>query len=235
MFSNAAQWLSSRLPQQCLACHAWAQGGPLCATCLACFAPTVQRRCTGCGLHLPHGYAGPHCGQCLRQPPPWQACHVWVDYSYPWADILMRWKLHPQPALGRSIAQWLRASPALAQAVEQADVLVPIALSALRLRQRGFNQAAQLASLLAAHKCLPTALHRLRQTASQRGLTRAARLRNLHGAFTVPVPALVQGLHVLLVDDVLTTGATLRAASRALLDAGAGSVSVLVVARTPQQ
>ncbi len=235
MLSNAALWLSSRLPQQCLACHAWVRGGPLCAACLACFAPAVQCRCTGCGLPLPDGYAGPHCGQCLRQPPPWQACHVWVDYGYPWADILTRWKLHPQPALARPIARWLRASPALVQAVAQADVLVPIPLSAPRLRERGFNQAAQLARLLAPQKCQATALQRPRETASQRGLTRAARLRNLRRAFTVPVPALVQGLHVLLVDDVLTTGATLRGASRALLDAGAAAVSVLAVARTPQQ
>ncbi len=233
MLSNAALWLSSRLPQQCLACHAWAQGGPLCAACRVQFAPVAQHRCTGCGLPLPDGVAGQRCGRCLRQPPPWQACYVWVDYGYPWADVLTRWKLHPQPALARPIAQWLRASPALAAAVAQADALVPVPLSAQRLRQRGFNQAAQLARLLAPQKCWLTALQRPRETPSQRGLTRAARLRNLRRAFTVPAPALVQGRHILLVDDVLTTGATLRGASQALLHAGAATVSVLAVARTP--
>lgn len=158
---------------------------------------------------------------------------MWVDYGYPWADVLTRWKLHPQPALARPIAQWLRASPALAAAVAQADALVPVPLSAQRLRQRGFNQAAQLARLLAPQKCLLTALQRPQETPSQRGLTRAARLRNLRRAFTVPAPALVQGRHILLVDDVLTTGATLRGASQALLHAGAATVSVLAVARTP--
>jgi len=158
---------------------------------------------------------------------------VWVDYGYPWADILTCWKLHAQPALARPIAQWLRASPAIAAAVAQADALVPIPLSAQRLRERGFNQAAQLARLLAPQKCLLTALQRPQETRSQRGLSRAARLHNLHRAFAVPMPALVQGRHVLLVDDVLTTGATLRGASQALLHAGAAAITVLAVARTP--
>ena len=120
MLSSAALWLSARLPQQCLACHTWAQGGPLCAACWATFAPhgpSAPPRCTGCGLALPQGYSGPRCGACLRQPPPWQACHVWVDYAYPWADLLTRWKLHQQPALARPIAHWLGADPAIAAAV----------------------------------------------------------------------------------------------------------------------
>ena len=213
MLSSAALWLSARLPQQCLACHTWAQGGPLCAACWATFAPhgpSAPPRCTGCGLALPQGYSGPRCGACLRQPPPWQACHVWVDYAYPWANLLTRWKLHQQPALARPIAHWLGADPAIPAAVAQADVLVPIPLSRQRLRQRGFNQAAQLTALLAPAKSHPMALQRQQEAPSQRGLTRAQRQRNLRQAFHVPPPAAVQGQPRLLVDDVLTTGATVE-------------------------
>ena len=236
MLSSAALWLSTRLPQQCLACHTWAQGGPLCAACWATFAPhgpAAPPRCTGCGLALPQGYSGPRCGACLRQPPPWQACHVWVDYAYPWADLLTRWKLHQQPALARPIAHWLGADPAIAAAVAQADVLVPIPLSRQRLRQRGFNQAAQLTALLAPAKSHPMALQRQQEAPSQRGLTRVQRQRNLRQAFHVPAPAAVQGQRVLLLDDVLTTGATLQAACLALQAAGVQEVAVVAVARTP--
>lgn len=212
---------------------------PLCQDCQARFLPPPLLRCTGCGLPLAAG--GPRCGACLRRPPLWRQAHVWVDYGYPWADVIARWKLQSHPALARPFAQWLGSSPAIVQAVQAADAVLPLPLSAQRLRERGFNQAAQLAQLLLAAApsgepvYLPHTLQRHHQAHSQRMLTRAQRLKNLHNAFYIPQPAPLQGKQVLLVDDVMTTGATLRAASQTLLQAGAASVDVLVIARTPSE
>ncbi len=256
MLARAATWLSHHLPQQCLACHGWAVGGPLCPACWQRFAPAANTantlRCTGCGLPLTGTATGTtsstaqRCGACLRQPPPWAHCTVWVDYSYPWADVLTRWKLHPEPALARAWAQYLGSSSAVRAALARADLLLPIPLSAQRLRERGFNQSAQLAQHLvrqlarSSHaqpvpRCCCNALVRPQHTPSQRGLGRAQRLRNLRHAFAVAAPAQaqVQGQRVLLLDDVFTTGATLTAASHTLLAAGAAQVEVLCIARTP--
>lgn len=167
---------------------------------------------------------------------------MWVDYGYPWADLIARWKLQQHPALAAHLARWLLSSPHLAQALQQADVLLPMPLSPQRLRERGFNQAAQLTQHWARHfaqhpqggpRARTDLLLRPQHQHTQRTLGRSARLRNLHGAFTVRSGADLAGLRLLVVDDVITTGATLRAACTALQAAGAQHISVLAVARTP--
>jgi ComF family protein len=113
-------------------------------------------------------------------------------------------------------------------------VVVPVPLHAMRLADRGFNQSALLARRLARHVRAPLqalAVARVRDTPRQVGLDRVERLANVAGAFVVAKPAAVKGRDVILVDDVCTTGATLRAVSRALRDAGAASVAGAVVAR----
>jgi len=158
-----------------------------------------------------------------------------VDYDYPWSTLITRWKFGEQPALAQHFARWMRQAPCIAAAIAQADVLIPIPLSAQRMRERGYNPAAQLARYLSCEKYLPHALLRARHTPAQSHLTRAQRLRNLRHAFTV-APALqaaIAGKSVLLVDDVMTTGATLTTASRCLLQAGAARIQVLCMARTP--
>lgn len=224
------------LPSQCGACRAWPCRDVLCQSCWQRFHHT-PRRCTGCALALP-GIAAerPRCGQCLQHPPPWVQAHAWCDYSYPWQTLITHWKLGQQPGLARHLAGWMQQAPDIAQAVAQAELLLPIPLSSERLRTRGYNPAAQLVQHLGAarHKQLLTALVRTRDTPTQRGLTRAQRLRNLRQAFAVPQAQLaaIAGRHILLVDDVMTTGATFASASQCLLQAGAGSVSVLCLART---
>ena len=113
--------------------------------------------------------------------------------------------------------------------------MLPLPLSRQRLRQRGFNQALLLARQLAPDKTDATLLLRLHDTPAQSSLARAQRLENLHGAFAIePLRAhRVSGQRVVLIDDVMTTGATLHAAAGVLHRAGAAQVSALVVARTP--
>lgn len=223
------------LPSQCLVCHAWPCAQVVCSDCLR-QATTPAWRCAGCALALPGlGVERPRCGACLRQPPPWHSAHAWVDYSYPWNHLITRWKFAQQPALARHFAHWMQQQPALMHTVHEADMLIPIPMSPERMRERGYNPAAQLAQHLCRAKCSTDVLYRTRHTVAQSQQTRAQRLRNLRDALAVhPArhPAL-QGLRVLLVDDVMTTGATLTVATQCLLHAGAAQVQVLSLARTP--
>lgn len=125
--------------------------------------------------------------------------------------------------------------PQIHAALNAADVVIPIPLSKERMRERGYNPAAQLAKKLAPSHHRPQVLVRTRHTAAQSDLSRAQRLRNLHQAFDIPMAqrSQITGQKVLLIDDVMTTGATFTVASRCLLEAGAAQIQVLCMARTP--
>lgn len=183
----------------------------------------------------PHATPAPTlCGACLRQPPPLASCWAAVDYGYPWSQLIAHWKFQQQPALTRPLAQWMQRTPGWAQAAVHCDCTIAMPLASARLRERGYNQALLLARALRAPHLLPHALQRVHHTDAQAQQTRAARLRNVHGAFAVPPPHLraIAGQRVLLIDDVMTTGATLHAAAQCLLQAGAHSVHGAVFART---
>ena len=128
----------------------------------------------------------------------------------------------------------MRSTPWVEPALEQADLVVPMPLARERLAERGYNQALLLARHLAPDKTDATLLLRTRHTAAQSALTRAERLQNVQGAFAVePLRAHeLRGRRVVLVDDVMTTGASLRAAASALRLAGAAHITALVFART---
>lgn len=177
----------------------------------------------------------PRCGACLRHPPVWQQAHAWMDYHYPWNHLITRWKFGQQPALVQHFARWMAQDPQIRQAINTAEVVIPIPHSKERLRERGYNPAAQLAQHLAPHHYQAQVLVRHRHTAAQSDLTRTQRLRNLRHAFAVH-PAKtshIAGKKVLLIDDVMTTGATFTVASRCVLQAGAAQIHVLCMARTP--
>lgn len=135
---------------------------------------------------------------------------------------------------GRPFSTLLRSAPWVEPALEQADLVLPIPLAPARLRERGFNQAHELARRLAPRKVDATLLLRTRETTAQSGLTRAERLRNLRGAFALePLrAAAVQGRRIVLVDDVMTSGASLFAAAQVLRTGGAAHITAVVLART---
>lgn len=223
--------LSHALPGQCAVCGAW-PAQPLCADCLARYA-RPQPRCLSCALPLPAAGLS-SCGACLREPPPLQRCVAAVSYDYPWSGLLARYKFGAEPGWARTLAELMRSAPGAAVALQQAELVLPIPLARERLRQRGFNQAWELARRLAPRLARADVLLRLHDTPAQSSLARAQRLRNMQGAFTVAPErgSAVRGRHVLLIDDVMTTGATLHAAARTLQAAGAAQVQALVLART---
>ena len=250
MFTRLLHHATRALPSQCCACRAWGISR-VCAACLSRFARGVPR-CRTCALQLPSESLGDltnsrlQCGECVQHPGPLDACWAAVTYGYPWDALLGQLKFQgasgqgADPSVARTVGDVMRLQGTMTAAVQRASIVVPIPLSPQRLRLRGFNQALEISKCLldsrsAMAKLQPELLLRTRDTASQVGQKRAERLQNLRHAFAVePTKAAqVQGAHVVLVDDVTTTTATLCAAALALRTAGAAQVVGVVFARTP--
>lgn len=227
-------WLrndASRLlwPSRCLVCDEdGLDGMDLCPACHAAL-PRMRAACFRCAMPLPTAGV---CGACLRRPPPMRAVHAACMYGAPVDHLLLRFKFHEDLAAGRLLSQVMCEAFA---AVQRPDVLVPVPLHLGRLRSRGYDQALELARPLARALDLPLRtrwLVRRRATAPQSERDALARRRNLRNAFAVRGDGCA-GRHVVLVDDVMTTGSTLRSATQALLRAGARRVDAWVCARTP--
>lgn len=229
-----------RLSSSCPICQRWSRAG-FCADCVTRFAPQ-RPRCSTCALPLPPS-AGPLCGACLLHPPPLVACCVAADYAYPWNTLIGQFKFHQSPALARHLGAILAAVPAVHTQIALADWILPIPLAPHRLHQRGYNQAWELARRLVPRSQRPKlSAHLLLRlpdadTRPQSAMHRAERLRHMAHAFA-PQPlhsAALAGRRILLVDDVMTTGATLHSAAQALLAAGASAVAAVAFARTPAE
>jgi ComF family protein len=174
------------------------------------------------------------CGACLKAPPPLDACLAAVSYAFPWSDLISRFKFREHTGLAVSFAVLLRSTPWVEPALDAADLVLPMPLATARLQQRGFNQAQLLVKQLAADKLDSRLLLRIKDTAPQSLLTRAQRLGGLHDAFAVdPLQASrLRAKRVVLVDDVMTSGASLFATARVLRAAGAAHITGIVIART---
>jgi ComF family protein len=232
MLRDWIEGLKAALPGQCAVCHGW-PAQPVCEACVVRFAQP-QARCTGCALPVPPGIT--HCGRCLREPPPLERCLAAVSYSYPWSGLVAQFKFHGRPGWAGPLAALMRSAPWVEPALEQADHVLPMPLSRERLAERGFNQALELARALAPAKVRCDLLLRVRNTPAQAELGLAARLRNVKGAFAVePLRvAQVRARRIVLVDDVMTSGASLFAAADALRQAGAAHITAIVLARTDE-
>ena len=220
----------------CEVCGSW-DGDGLCGACRRHFAEQRPAACPRCALPSP---AGQVCGACLRQPPVFAGCVAAVAYAFPWDRLVARLKFQAQPELAGLLADVMQralVAPRTGPALPTVQCVLPVPLSPARLAERGYNQAWELARRLARRQGLPARadlLLRLRDTPHQVGLSRAERHRNLRDAMWVDTRAgSVAGRHLALVDDVLTTGGTAAAATLALRAAGAASVQVWVLARTP--
>jgi ComF family protein len=239
------------LTPSCFVCGV-VRGDPVCAGCLADYFPACVARCRGCANRLPPAGAAAEatglCGRCLAQPYRFDATIALGDYAPPVdgmvAALKFRSRLDVGQALGRLMAcrvlSWLGGGLPGAPADRARhppapiDAVVALPLAARRQRERGFNQSEELARALAAaldRPLLREGLVRERDCPAQQGLRLAQRRVNVRGAFRAARAIALD--HVLLVDDVLTTGSTLDEAAACLKGAGVGIVTNVVVARTP--
>ena len=222
-----------RSPLRCVACdlRAAAPDGPICADCERDFLCATDSRCAVCAIRLPEA-AATACGACLRHPPHFDATVALGDYAPPLDGMVVALKSGGRLALAADFGALLARR---ARDVDRAGALiVPVPLAFERHAERGFNQALEIARRLARALAVPLdadALLRVRHAAPQHLLALAERRRNVRGAFTVRAD--VRGRHMLVVDDVMTSGATLEEVASALKRAGAARVTNLVVARTP--
>ncbi|MEO7107762.1 MAG: ComF family protein [Rhodoferax sp.] len=230
MLRQLFQGLSKRLPSQCAVCHAWPAHN-ICEACVAAFAQPVAR-CTTCALPIVSGIH--QCGACILNPPPVDACLAALPYAYPWSTLVADFKFRQHPSWAASFATLLRAAPWVEPALDAADMLLPMPLSRERLRERGYNQAHALARALDGPKLAHGVLLRVRDTPPQRTLPRSERLRAVQDAFAIdPLEShRVKNKRVVVIDDVMTSGASLHAAARVLRGAGAIHITALVLART---
>lgn len=207
-------------------------GSDLCETCSAALTPRTGGYCPVCGLlFAEESLPISRCAECRKSPPPWSAVVFHGKYEGMLADLVQELKYGRR--LDRAAILSDRMARAFLESGLAVDVVVPVPLHPKRLRRRGFNQSAVLARPLARAIGADYALkglRRVRDTPPQVSLPRKERLRNITGAFEASTEQ-AASRRVLLVDDIMTTGATAREACRALIKAGARDVALCVVAR----
>jgi len=227
-------------PPKCPTCGADTENSPYdrpCPSCLAqikFFSPPI---CPRCGVGFASSGGENHlCAECLSEERYFTKARAIGPYEGLMAEVISRFKFHGASRLSRPLG-WLLAEYADPDfSFSDFDFVLPVPLHPRRLRQRGFNQALLLARYVSRVHSLPldyTALQRIRHTEPQTQLSGTERKKNIRGAFAVTQPGLISGKHILLIDDVFTTGATVQECSRILLKAGAEKVAVLTLARVP--
>jgi ComF family protein len=242
-------------PQDCLVCSAAVVRYQDQGVCGQCWERVLQLRlippwCPSCGVPVgtglserPEVNSGPGmmpadlaalCLKCALQVPPFSGARSFGYYTSELRRLIHAFKFRGRRDLARLLSPLLASAYLESWPEREADVIVPVPLHSKKKRERSFNQAALLATMvgrLLGLGCCEKMLTRVRHTLPQIGLTDAERSRNVRKAFKCTQPALVRGKRLLLIDDVMTTGATVASAAEALLEAGARRVSVLTIAR----
>jgi len=227
------------LPAHCLTCDAPVSGaGQFCARCFGAVGFIGAPACRSCGLPFASAaFAGGDglCPRCVAHPPPWDRAVAAMLYEGRARDLILGFKRADRVEAALPLARHMARAGATLLA--EAELLVPVPLHRWRLLARRYNQSALLARHLArltGREVAPDALRRIRRTETLARKSAAARRVELEGAFAVPPGRLerIRGRRVLLVDDILTSGATAGACAEVLLRAGARSVDLLVAART---
>jgi ComF family protein len=216
------------LPSNCALCGAASMSQRLCLPCDASLPRLPARQCRRCALPLPSGEI---CGTCLSAPPAYDGVAAAFVYAFPVDALVQRYKYAPDLSLAPVLGRLLATAPC-----GEVDAVLAMPLGAARLRARGFNQAHELARI-AARVCgvpfLACACRKVDETPPQASLPWKERAANVRGSFVCDAD--LAGRRVAIVDDVMTTGATVNELARVLRRAGACSVRVWVLARTLPQ
>jgi ComF family protein len=225
------------LPPRCLACGVAVETqGRLCASCWRSLTFLAPPHCRSCGYPLPHAAPdAPLCGSCAIEPPIYDRARAVLRYDEGARSLILAFKHADRTDTAPAFGQWLARTGA--ELLADADLITPVPLHRWRLLRRGYNQAAVLARALARESgvaMIPDLLQRRRATPSQQGLSAQARLVNITAGAFRPHPwhsRRITNRNVLLIDDVMTTGATVGACAQVLRRAGAARVDVLTLAR----
>jgi ComF family protein len=225
ILNNCLNFAQSLLQQECVLCAAKVHAQGLCAACHEHMPYLCAPCCKMCALPIPDGEL---CGACLSDPPAFDSTHAAFSYSFPVDVMIQALKYQGNLAIAPILAAAL-----LPKADVQLDYLIPVPLSTARLRERGFNQALEIARIISKKSgvsLLANACSRILDNPPQAGLPWKERTKNIRGAFLCNVE--LRGKKVALLDDVMTTGATLNELAKVVRKQGAIEINAWVVART---
>lgn len=230
LFDGCLRVVRRHVAQPCAVCGRRSLGGAVCPPCLGALPRLPAARCPVCAQPTPLGEV---CGACLKRPPAYERCVAAFRYAPPVDGLVQRFKYGGELPLAHFFAEELAAELTAGLAGRnRPDVVLPLPLHPSRTRERGFNQAVEIGKALCRRLDLPLdyqASQRIRPTPPQAGLSLRERRRNLRGAFACGRD--LTGLRVALLDDVMTSGASLEALANAVRRAGARQVEVWVAAR----
>jgi len=226
---NAESLIGKLLKSSCLLCaEKSASKLSLCVNCLQSLPAAPTPSCPQCGLHS----NGELCGNCLKNKPYYDATHALFSYTYPIDAVLQHYKYGSALYLSKTLGYLLQEK----MVTNDVDIIIPMPLHPDRIKERGFNQSLEIAKVMAVHHQITldsNSCQRVRNTPPQTSLTPKERINNMKGAFDCSTH--FTGQHIALVDDVMTTGASLNALAKTLKEAGAARVSCYVIARTTTQ
>lgn len=224
---NSSTFIKRLLPHTCLLCGAAAGTERLCEGCQHDLPRHIAPQCPQCAIPTP---AGQICGACLKHPPAYDRSLAAFSYRFPVDQLVSALKYHSRLAIAQMLGQHLAEA---ADVRPRPDLLIPMPMHRARIRHRGFNHATEITRVVA--RALDVRLDfecckRVRDTPPQVALAYDQRRRNVRGAFVCEGD--VDGKHVALIDDVMTTGTSLDELAKTLKKAGAAMVETWVVART---
>lgn len=226
---NLGALVSRIWPGSCLLCAADSASSLLCPACTADLPQQAATACPQCGIETP---LGEHCGACLKSPPAFTRTIAPFRYEFPVDRLIQTLKYsHRLP-----LAKWFGSSLSGQITADEHDLLLPLPLHPSRLRERGFNQSAEIARAIHNRLGIPMSVGyvtRVRATPPQAALPLKERAKNVRGAFECTAD--LTGKRILLVDDVMTTGSTLRECARILQLHGAAQITLAVAARAQRR
>ena len=222
-------------PPRCLVCGSWSVAdGRLCDECRAGYETVEPPMCPICGRPFESSGNGHECGSCAVKKPPYDILRSAAYYEGSLREAVLRFKFSGRTSLNKFLGEAVLSLYDAEFSSSKVDAIIPVPLHPARLRWRGYNQSLLLASYIGSRRNIrvdPRSLRRVKHTTPQVALTLKQRDLNVRGAFAVSRPESIEGAGVLLVDDVTTTGATLRECAKVLRKAKAANVYALTVAR----